>query len=83
MSADDRTKETGICPLTTIRPADRSLDPTLMITSFHIDASENHATGLAVAVPLVGKLNLVLTSRLATFLSLVVLVITITPGGVR
>ena len=54
-----------------------------MITSFHIDASENHAVGLAVAVPLVARLNLVLTSRLATFLSLVVLVITITPGGVR
>jgi hypothetical protein len=69
--------------LTTILTADRSLDPTLMKTSFPTDTPENHASELAVAVSLVARLKLVLTSRLATFLSLVVLVITITPGGVR
>ena len=53
-----------------------------MTPSFHTDANETHPSELAVGAPPVEKLNLVLASRLAALLSLVV-VITSTPGGVR
>ena len=75
--------KTPFCCLTVIRAADTSFAPTPMKLSFQANASENHASALAVAESLVARLNLVLTSRLASVLPLVVVIITITPGGVR
>ena len=54
-----------------------------MNNSFPIDVSQNHATELAVAGSLLAKLNLLLTSRLASVRSLVGVVVMITPEGVR